>query len=265
MTVLNAWIRIRFASAFGRYLVAFVLSSTVFLMGVYIVVEKVHVRPAAVSAKESIGMLTVEISEEEKPTVTSAIQPQAEAALSQQLLPMMEMPILSDEWGEIVLPKEPSIEVSKIPDLPTLQPEIALPKATRERHHLPEITLPPLEPLPHVQAPTTISLPVEDVQPPKGSSVRVEKKTKLVTDLSALMKRYPPEALANHWEGTVILQLTIDEDGELDDVEVHQSSGYRVLDKEAVRMMKRAAFIGGPDVILQRIEFKLNKHANVKD
>lgn len=265
MTLLTKQVWINIACVFGRHLVAFSLTGLTLYIGIYVVVEKIHSRPTAATAKVLLETLTLELAETEGEIAKPAAQPQVDATIPPPPLPLMETPVLSDALSEFILPEPPPMEVPKLPDLPTLQPEMPLPKVKQTLHHLPEITLPPLEPLTPIQVSTQETPLAEKPQVSKGATARVEKKTKLVTDLSDLMKRYPPEALANQWEGVVVLQLTIDEDGALDDVEVHQSSGYRVLDKEAIRMMKRAEFIGGPDVILQRVEFKLNKHANVKD
>lgn len=265
MILLNKQAWVGYAFALGRYFVAFVLSMGVVFGGMAWIVEKVSARPTAATAKVLLETLTLELAETEGQVVTPAAQPQVDAVLPPPPLPMMETPILSDAWGDFLLPEPPSMEVPKLPDLPMLQPEMPMPKVKQTVHHLPEISLPPLEPLTPIQVTTHETPPAEQAQISKGATARVEKKATLVTDLSKLMKRYPPQALANRWEGTVVLRLTIDEEGELDDVEVHQSSGYRVLDREAIRMMNRAEFIGGPDVILQSVEFKLKKSSNVKN
>jgi periplasmic protein TonB len=55
------------------------------------------------------------------------------------------------------------------------------------------------------------------------------------------LKRYPAEARLDQAEGKVVLKAVIRGDGSVDDVEVHQSSGYRSLDHAAVELLKRAA------------------------
>lgn len=55
------------------------------------------------------------------------------------------------------------------------------------------------------------------------------------------LKRYPAEARLDRAEGKVVLKAVIRGDGSVDDVEVHQSSGYRSLDHAAVELLKRAA------------------------
>lgn len=48
---------------------------------------------------------------------------------------------------------------------------------------------------------------------------------------------YPPRARAMGYEGRVVCKFVITEDGSVTDVEVVKSSGYKSLDKEAVRLI----------------------------
>lgn len=50
---------------------------------------------------------------------------------------------------------------------------------------------------------------------------------------------YPPIARRHGWEGQVQLGLTVDADGQLSDLCVLSSSGYSVLDKDAIRTVAR--------------------------
>ncbi len=51
--------------------------------------------------------------------------------------------------------------------------------------------------------------------------------------------RYPEQARRNGWQGTVLLELTVAETGEVTDVRVVQSSGYAVLDAAAVTAIRQ--------------------------
>lgn len=65
--------------------------------------------------------------------------------------------------------------------------------------------------------------------------------------------RYPPEAIARGWQGKVLLLLRFGKRGALQDVTVRQSSGYAVLDSEAVEMAKRANVETPiPDILRER-------------
>jgi TonB family protein len=56
-----------------------------------------------------------------------------------------------------------------------------------------------------------------------------------------LIWQYPPQASASGIQGDLLLNFTIRQDGQLTDVTLIQSSGYRVLDAEAIRAVRAAA------------------------
>jgi protein TonB len=57
----------------------------------------------------------------------------------------------------------------------------------------------------------------------------------------AKQERYPRLATRKGWQGEVQLRVVIDASGHLREISVEQGSGYDVLDREAVEMVKRAA------------------------
>jgi TonB family protein len=44
--------------------------------------------------------------------------------------------------------------------------------------------------------------------------------------------------MRNHYQGTVVVEFVVDEAGELTSVKVQKSSGYPVLDEEALNTIK---------------------------
>ncbi|MGQ9693448.1 MAG: energy transducer TonB [Thermodesulfobacteriota bacterium] len=62
-------------------------------------------------------------------------------------------------------------------------------------------------------------------------------------------KRYPWEALRRNWEGKVILSFWVDQKGEVRDIKIIQSSGYKVLDEEAKATLLRASPLPVPPPI----------------
>ncbi len=56
-----------------------------------------------------------------------------------------------------------------------------------------------------------------------------------------LIWQYPPEAIAAGLQGDLLLNFTIRQDGKLTDVILIRSSGYRVLDEEAIQAVRAAA------------------------
>jgi len=55
------------------------------------------------------------------------------------------------------------------------------------------------------------------------------------------LKRYPTQAKVNHWEGKVIMEAVIRDDGQVVGLKVAESSGHALLDQEAMAVMKKAS------------------------
>ena len=49
---------------------------------------------------------------------------------------------------------------------------------------------------------------------------------------------YPPKARKRHWQGEVLLQVSLNADGSIGQVELLRSSGHRLLDRDAMRSIK---------------------------
>ncbi len=71
------------------------------------------------------------------------------------------------------------------------------------------------------------------------------------------LKRYPHEARLNRWEGKVVLKAVIREDGHLGDLQIQKSSGYDILDQDAMELVRKACPLhlkhplGRPEVVVQ--------------
>jgi protein TonB len=55
------------------------------------------------------------------------------------------------------------------------------------------------------------------------------------------LKRYPPMARMNNWQGKVVLKFVVKDDGTVENLEVVQSSGHAVLDEAAMETIRRAS------------------------
>ncbi len=55
------------------------------------------------------------------------------------------------------------------------------------------------------------------------------------------LKRYPVQAKVNHWEGKVVVEAVIRDDGEVVGLSIAESSGRAVLDQEAMAVMKKTS------------------------
>jgi periplasmic protein TonB len=69
------------------------------------------------------------------------------------------------------------------------------------------------------------------------------------------LEDYPPEAMANGWQGTVIADLTISATGRARVCRIARSSGYRVLDvKTCEILLLRARFTPAKDSLGRPVE-----------
>jgi protein TonB len=71
------------------------------------------------------------------------------------------------------------------------------------------------------------------------------------------LKRYPHTAKTHRWEGNVVVQAIVMEDGRVENVTVVKSSGHPTLDQEAVALLERTSPIslkhplGQPHIVVQ--------------
>ena len=55
------------------------------------------------------------------------------------------------------------------------------------------------------------------------------------------LKRYPLQARTRHWEGKVILEAVIRDDGTIVKLRIDESSGHAILDQDALNVVKKAS------------------------
>ena len=101
---------------------------------------------------------------------------------------------------------------------------------------------------PSMAAPST-EVPEEVSQTPshKASAAPTAADSASITVAVPMYKRnplheYPPLAIRRQYEGTVLLDVLVDEDGRVVDLKVARSSGYRILDRSALADVKQWRF-----------------------
>ena len=78
--------------------------------------------------------------------------------------------------------------------------------------------------------------------------------------------RYPPLAAERGWEGEVRLRVTLAADGRLDRVQLHASSGYALLDRDALRTMRSIrALPGAGEFLHARLELSFRVRYRLTD
>lgn len=158
------------------------------------------------------------------------------------------------------LPPDPIKEISDPPLEPEPEPQIEpepIPKSVTELPNFetvlpvePSVISPPIiektMPPRHVSPPTFQApvaeqrlAPIEGAMPQRINSTSVNWQSILLGHLEK-HKRYPREARRRHQEGVVFVHIVIDRTGMVLTRTIEQSSGSRLLDQEALRLMKRA-------------------------
>lgn len=120
-----------------------------------------------------------------------------------------------------------------------------------EKVQAPDIpAAPAAKPAPAPEAEAVYSEPSESV--PSVTEAAVSEAAAAVPDfytppvfLEKIDPAYPPTAVKKGLEGTVILLLEIDENGNLAGSEIVRSSGHRLLDKAALRAAEKCTFMPG--------------------
>lgn len=101
---------------------------------------------------------------------------------------------------------------------------------------------PPPAPAPPAPAPPPVVHPA--AVPTEPSTDQNELRRGFIRGMSAAVakqRRYPQLAARKGWQGEVQLRVVVEGSGRLLEVSVQESSGYEVLDREAVEMVRRAA------------------------
>lgn len=199
---------------------------------------KLHIVPAAIRTPS----LTVpDVRKKENPRS----EPQTSPVQAPQVSPPYAVPMV--KAGEIEAPEKETLPKT----LPAVVPHILAPA-----HILPpaepsfEAVAAPVPEYTSVEAPNEMSDGEPAVYaamslPPKrefiGRSVVEDSSPAMITGLSK--PGYPRLSRIHGEEGSTILSIEIHADGELGHIEVVQSSGYKRLDKAAIKSIKKAGFI----------------------
>lgn len=195
---------------------------------------------------------------ERPPAVVSASLPPAIAIDMSPLPSVAPAPPQDVPAGpaQTVLPSEPA-ELPKTP-VPAMvssaAPVVPVPKAEKVKTHKSKSKAPasPIKPLP-VQSPvaSTVSAPPaaegsiaagakETSVKPSHSSHNISTWQGDILARLESFKRYPAQALSEHQEGIPLLYFVLDRQGHLVHAHIQRSTGYTLLDEEALAMVHRA-------------------------
>ena len=140
------------------------------------------------------------------------------------------------------------------------------PEAVENDQDMPDIVPPPIQP-PEIRLPSVNDLPVPDAKPvpdpeppaidttapetppaPPAQQISSGEPTWQGLVLGALnkVKRYPREASFRRQQGVPYIRFVMNRNGEVLSVRLERSSGFRVLDNEALALPRRAAPLPKP-------------------
>ena len=87
---------------------------------------------------------------------------------------------------------------------------------------------------------------------------KIESYSTTVTKAISKQKRYPRIAQMRGWQGEIIAILEIDGQGNLITSKIEKTSGFKILDKEVIAMIKRATPLPAPPMELKSKILKIN-------
>jgi len=175
---------------------------------------------------------------------------------------------------DLTQPEPPKIieQPKKIdPPKPEKKPEPIKELAPIQEKVIEELPEPVIEEITEFIEPEEIA-PIEKVQeyiPPQPSPEVVKKitdsYTNQLTRAIAKQKKYPKIAQMRQWQGEVLLNIEIDPQGNLVKANILEESRYKILNNEAIDMVKRASPFPQPPeelrlknfTVLVPISFKL--------
>ena len=170
-------------------------------------VRLVHVSPAA--------RPPVARAEPPRPRVIEVPPPEAVTAIPEELAPPM--------------PTEHPVEAQLEPSEPAPDAELAITS----------------DPAPATASEEVLAVPATPV--PLSAEIAAYKAIlSILRERIISETRYPAIARANGWKGRVILAVRLDEKGKLLQAVVRRSSGYEVLDRAAVTLMRRITPVENP-------------------
>jgi len=166
-------------------------------------------------------------------------------------------------------PKKPFLPVALKPKAPKAPQAIKAPKVTEAVAEAPTpVAAPAPETEAVAEAPTPVGAPIPEPKPvvpattspprpvavytpmppaPQVSAAELlASYTKTVSQTLARYKKYPRIAQMRGWEGAVMLELRLAPSGRLLGAELHTSSGYPMLDEQALAMAARVEQFPAP-------------------
>jgi protein TonB len=189
-----------------------------------------------------------EIVVQEEPVVSTQTQ-----VLQQAAGPVMTTPVVTRQDSEPVVqhaPVETSSPVSQPQHIVSRQAEPVVERPVTES------TGEPVAQPRHGAVEPTVAYAAPTKQAPAAKADYGWLMKALLGRVNEL-KRYPHLARINRWEGKVVLRAVIKDDGQVLMIDVQESSGREILDRDAIETLRKASPLtlehplGKPQVVIQ--------------
>jgi len=195
-------------------------------------------------------------------------------------LPSPPMPLVA-RLAPIVAKPAPAVPAEEVRKPPAAQPRPLRERRVHERpvaRPMPALLAPaPVaqaerpamsEPAPAAPGPVARIEPQPAVAAPARPDPGVLDRYRLqLVTAAAQFKRYPRAAIDNNWEGEVVVRMTIGADGMIAALGIKSSSGYEVLDRQALDMFRIAKpfVLLPPELAGREFELELRAIYSLKD
>ncbi len=198
----------------------------------------------------------------EPPLEVLNIQIEAPKAPEPVESPAIEQPPLPEPPQPKVVPKiEPKvIPVQKPTPIETFEPQTPAPQVVEE----------PVSPPVMSVAPATDATPVFTTPPPPPGPSQADLDAarrgyaERLARAIAQHKKYPRVAQMRGWQGEVLVDLKLNDNGAVLESRIERSSGYEILDKQALEMVSKAAPFPSPPDILKSSVFNIQVPVSFK-
>lgn len=172
-------------------------------------------------------------------------------------------PVVSEPEPQPTL-EPPKPEVQPKPQKKPIIKESPAPVSEPPPSSQPQEALPPpvMTAAPKTETPPTFTAPPPPPEPPKGPSQADIDNARslyggLLTREIAKHKQYPRVAQMRGWQGEAMIELKIDSNGNLVSSKIVTSSGYEILDKQGLEMVRKAAPFPPPPEALRGRNFDI--------
>jgi protein TonB len=183
-----------------------------------------------------------------------------------EFLPPAPEPQVVSEPEPQPVPETPKPEVKPKLEKKPLPKELPAPITEPPPSNVPDERPPAPPPVmtaaPVVETPPSFTAPPPPPEPPKGpSQVDIDNARSLYGGLLsreiAKHKQYPRVAQMRGWQGEATIEIKIDGNGQLVSSKIVTSSGYEILDKQGLEMVRKASPFPPPPEALRGRNFEI--------